>query len=412
MDLKSGTFPWIGTLEPKYTYPTLDEDLKCDTVIIGGGMSGAILAYELSKQGQQVVLLEKHAIGTGSSSANTGLLQFCNDKSISSCIHTFGEKHGIRFYQLCKEAIDKLIALKDELLFDTQLILRSSLYYASCEDHVKLLKQDYDILVRNGFPVEWWNAEDVERSFGFKKPAAIVSHGDAEVNAFRFIHALLLTAVKRYGLRVYEHSKVNRRTNTADSIVVTTDGRHHVTAQHAIFAMGYETQELKRDRNAKLESTFAIMSEPIEGLDQVWHERMLIWETARPYLYMRTTPDHRIVAGGLDESTMNPAERDRMLPQKAKLLEQEVMKLFPSLAPIRFSHAWSAVFCSTHDGYPYIGAHPDYPRCYFIEPYGGNGTVYCMIAAEIIPALVTQGNHPDADLFRLDRSPHPSPFSE
>ncbi|MFK4390705.1 hypothetical protein ABH916_002633 [Peribacillus frigoritolerans] len=30
---------------------------------------------------------------------------------------------------------------------------------------------------------------------------------------------------------------------------------------------------------------------------------MMIWETARPYLYARKTPGNRIIIGGLDEST-------------------------------------------------------------------------------------------------------------
>ena len=44
----------------------------------------------------------------------------------------------------------------------------------------------------------------------------------------------------------------------------------------------------------------------------------LIWETARPYIYMRTTVDNRIIIGGLDEDTNIAQERDSKLIHKKR----------------------------------------------------------------------------------------------
>jgi hypothetical protein len=54
-----------------------------------------------------------------------------------------------------------------------------------------------------------------------------------------------------------------------------------------------------------LHSTFAIASEPLEQKD-FWHRNSLIWETQSPYLYLRTTPGQRIIAGGKDISSTKP----------------------------------------------------------------------------------------------------------
>lgn len=409
MDLTSGTLRWPETVKPLFTYEPLRQHVRCDIVVIGGGMGGAQISYELSKLGYCVIVLEKHTVGSGSTSANTGLLQYCNDKTLTSCIHTYGEEAGVRFYRLCKQMLSKLLSLKEELLLDPELFPRSSLYLASYEAHVPKLRQEYEMLMRYGFPVEWWTTEDIKQAFGFAKPAAIVTHGDAEVNPFRFIHSLFHTAVQRYGLQIYEQTRVNHHVANDSSIIVTTADGYQITAKHAVFAMGYETQEYKRDRNAILESSFALVSEPIVNLDSSWYERMLIWETARPYLYLRTTPDNRIIIGGFDEATTILEERDRMLLHKTEQLIEEANKLFPSLAPLHSAYAWAATFGSTHDGFPFIGRHPAYPRCLFIEGYGGNGTVCNAIATEIIPAILEHGEHPDEHLFRFTRPTRPFP---
>lgn len=62
MLLTGGTTPWkyLNT-EPVKRYPGLSEQLSCDVLIVGGGISGALMAYVLTKQGVGTVLLEKNA---------------------------------------------------------------------------------------------------------------------------------------------------------------------------------------------------------------------------------------------------------------------------------------------------------------------------------------------------------------
>lgn len=108
MELINGKTFWPTTFASHPHYPVLQENLSCDCLIIGGGMGGALSAKLLTDQGIDTVVIDKRDIGYGSSMANTGLLQYTNDKTLTSCIQTFGEERGVRFYELCRDAMHHL----------------------------------------------------------------------------------------------------------------------------------------------------------------------------------------------------------------------------------------------------------------------------------------------------------------
>ena len=66
-----------------------------------------------------------------------------------------------------------------------------------------------------------------------------------------------------------------------------------------MFATGYESQQYLRQKAGTLHSTFAAVSEPIAPLPARLG-RFLMWETARPYFYLHTTQDGRVMIGGED----------------------------------------------------------------------------------------------------------------
>ncbi|MNE45972.1 Glycine oxidase [compost metagenome] len=130
----------------------------------------------------------------------------------------------------------------------------------------------------------------------------------------------------------------------------------------------------------------------------------MIWETKRPYSYMRTTQDGRILAGGLDEWLHGKPLTEGRRFQKSKDLLQMVHNMIPHTSSLNIDFFWEAVFARTNDGLPFIGPHPKYPNCYFLEGYGGNGTICTMIAAEMITDLLTGKSRPDLEIFSLTRS--------
>src|SRR5690606_34572249 len=108
------------------------------------------------------------------------------------------------------------------------------------------------------------------------------------------------------------------------------------------------------------------------------------WETAHPYLYLRSTADNRLLVGGEDDALDVPARRDARVDAKARTLAGKVGRLFPHLR-LTPTFAWAGTCAETRDGLPFFGPHRQWgPRVHFAMAYGGNGITYSMIGAGIV----------------------------
>ena len=404
MDLKAGKLYWNETYNKHMKYPALEEDITCDVCIVGSGSSGAHCAYFLAETGLNVILVDKRDLSTGSTVANTGLLQYSNDKSLTSLINSFGEEVGTRHVQLCLGAIHTLERKVVPSLADNpDFKIRKSLYYASNPGDVPMLKEEYHNLKTRNFPVEYYSEKEIGKHFSFLKAGALVTGNDAEINPYKHAHLLMRKAYEQ-GVRIFSKTNIKGKILKADHTELKTESGYSIRAQHVIFATGYEAQEEVKDPNAVILSSYAIATNPIANFAK-WDEGMMIWETARPYLYARKTIENRIIIGGLDERTTNLEKRNSKIIHKRDELLKQLVSLFPELEKVvQADYYWGAFFGESHDGLPTIGIYPNYPNCYFLMGYGGNGTVYSVILSQIIRDLITKNSHPDSVLYLKERS--------
>jgi glycine/D-amino acid oxidase-like deaminating enzyme len=174
-----------------------------------------------------------------------------------------------------------------------------------------------------------------------------------------------------------------------------------IDARVAVCATGYDVPAFLRQDRVTLHSTYALATERLTHFGP-WDDRCLVWESARPYCYLRTTPDRRIMIGGEDVQFRDAAWRDRLLPTKTRKREARLTKMLPSV-PTETAFEWAGTFAESQDGLPYIGRDARYPGFLFALGYGGNGITFSTIAAEIIAAECRGEPIPDADLYRMDR---------
>ena len=404
MDLKSG-YPWWAVKNGLlHAFPPLQQDLRCDVAVLGGGISGALIADELAAHGHAVVVIDRRDVGWGSTAASTALLQYEIDTPMTALAGRYGEADAVLAYRSCAEAIGLLQAKAAEVR-DVGFARTDSLYWASARRHVRALHREFELRRRHGFDVDWLDRDALRAGFGLDAPGAILSHVAARMDPYRMAYRLLQRLEKR-GAGVFDRTTVASIRASSRGVTLRTPEGFEVRAGHVVLATGYEAQQWLDRRVAKNRSSYAFVSDPIAASALGALANTLTWETKRPYLYLRSTDDGRLLVGGADDAIDIPARRDARVGKKACVLLEKVLALWPRL-PLAIDFAWAGTFAETGDGLPFFGPHPQHgPRVHFAMAYGGNGITYSMVGAGLLRALIERRKHPLAALFsfaRLDR---------
>ena len=383
-----------------FNYPKLNKNLETDVLVVGGGISGALVAWHLIKRGIGCVLADSRTIGLGSTCASTGLLQYEIDTALSELKDIVGLKQAVRAYHLCRQAIYELGDISKEIGFN-EFEYKRSLYYAAHKKDISFLRDEFTIRKESGFDIEYLSAAALKKEVGFNAPAALLSNDGAQVDAYLFSHRLLQHATK-HGLLVFDRTKIINLGYQSKNSIFKTEDKFTIKAKRIVYATGYESVKYVSKSIVKLLSTFATVSEHMDDDSQVDKNDLMIWNTAKPYLYMRTTHDGRILIGGRDENFYNPLKRDKMIKRKAVQLAEDFKTLFPAV-DFKPEFSWAGTFGATKDGLPFIGNYKPIRNGYFALGFGGNGITFSQVAATIIADLIEGKNNSDARLFSFDR---------
>lgn len=399
MDLRSENPYWLLRKGIPHIYPSLKNDLKKEVIIIGAGISGSLVAYLLHKAGMDVAIVDRRHVGMGSTVASTALLQYEIDNPMHRLAEMVGWQNAVKAYQLCLKAIHDIYGLFRAVGSEAQFAYRPSFQYASFKKHIAPLLKEYEARKQHGFDVEWLETASIEKMFGIKADAGILSGVGAEVDAYALTNDIL-HYLSQHQVPIYDQTTITDIIHGRKEISMRTTTGHTIRCKKLVMACGYESQNHISFPVCKLYSTYAIVSEP--NGENTWFENAMIWETARPYSYVRTTFDRRILIGGADDPWYNPTRRDAALPRKAKLLKEKFNKLFPH---IRFDtdFMWAGTFAETKDGLPYIGSIRQKPNTYFALGFGGNGITFSMVAAEILRDQLTGKKNEHAHIFEFNR---------
>ena len=175
--------------------------------MLGGGITGALIADELARHGFDVAVLEQRDIGWGSTAASTALLQYEIDTHLVDLAKRHGEADAALAYRACVEAIPWL---RERAAGLPQVAFSPcrSLYYASRRRHVRAMREEFEARRRHGIEVEWWEPQAIREAYGFDAPAAILSRQAAQMDPYRMAQALLARLV-RAGVEVTDAQRVS-----------------------------------------------------------------------------------------------------------------------------------------------------------------------------------------------------------
>lgn len=401
MDLKSGYPFWAVSNGLMQAFPRLEADHRCDVAILGGGITGALIADELARHGFDVAVLEQRDIGWGSTAASTALLQYEIDTHLVDLAKRHGEADAALAYRACADAIDRLQEVASAWR-DVGFARNRSLYYASRRRDVGSLEEECVARQKHGLEVELLSSGRVRDDYGFDAPAALLSRQAARVDPYRLTYRLL-QRLQKQGVSVFDRTRVEDIATTTRGVTLRTDTGLTVRAGHLVVAAGYASQHWLKKPVARNRSSYAVISDPLPESALGFLADTLLWETARPYLYARTTSDRRLLLGGEDDAVDIPAKRDARVEKKARTLLKRLKDLFPELA-LTPAFSWAGTFAETEDGLPFFGPHAQWgPRVHFAMAYGGNGITYSMLGAGLLRALIERRKHALWPLFSFQR---------
>jgi glycine/D-amino acid oxidase-like deaminating enzyme len=400
MELVAGYPYWLIKNGIPYEYPKLLRNAKCEAVIIGGGISGALTAYSLTNAGIECILVDARSIGLGSTCASTSLLQYELDIPLHQLKELVGAHNAIRSYQLCGEAIDKLIDLMTTLNF-SKFQKRMSLFFSVHRSQKKFMENEYRARNEADFEVEFLGEDEMARRYGLRAAYGILSHKGAATNAYALTHEILQYCLAK-GCKVFDRTRINSINYEGRRINLEIQEGCRIVANYAINATGYEVVNFIEKRIVDLDCTYAVISESRAEEKQAWKDNVMMWNTDDPYLYLCSGPGNRIIVGGRDEPYTNLETMHEFLPGKSAQLETDFKKLFPALS-FKNEFAWSGVFGKTKDSLPYIGHYAKTPRTFYALGFGGNGITFSLVAAEIIRDLLSGKRNNDAPIFSFSR---------
>lgn len=369
-----------------------------DVVIVGSGISGALMADALCDGRRHVLLCDRRRPVKGSTLASTAMIQHEIDTPLSKLAGMIGRENAERAWRRSAKsvrALERLIVRRD---IACSFERKQTLYLAGDEYGGRALSAEHEARRAAGLKADYLKREDLLERFGIDRTAAIVSDVSASANPAQITAGLLRRLVESGALELCSPLVVRDVMPFGESVALSLgeDGKL-VSAGAAIFCTGFEFLKPLQSENHDIVSTWALASRPrVET--PAWLKDFLVWEGADPYVYFRKDASGRIILGGEDEDGDEDFKSAAKMRSKVATLRAKLKDLIgvDIGAP---EYSWAAPFGATKTGLPLIGEVPGLENIYAVMGFGGNGITFSKIAAEIISAEIRGRSDADADLF-------------
>lgn len=396
--LRIGMPLWVRT--PNSTVkadPELGRD-RFDVVVVGAGISGALMAEALTREGLSVLVLDRRPPVRGSTPASTAMIQHEIDVPLTTLRRKVGADRADRAWLRSVASVEALQTLVKNLRIECQMRQRPVLYLAGDAMGARALAAEADARAAIGIEALYLKPAQIADRFGMERTGAILSQASASANPAQLAAGLLQVAHSR-GARIVSPVEITDMAELPSGIALATAKGEVIVAEHVVFCTGYEYLPQMKSASHRVTSTWALASEPMSGLPG-WLRDVMVWEASDPYLYFRTDEAGRVIAGGEDEKASDTNSDPRKLSIKARTIASKL----EALTGIRIgkpAYKWSAPFSVTADGLPIIDRVAGFDRVFTVMGFGGNGITFSMIGAEIISSFIVGKKDPDADIFRF-----------
>ena len=219
-------------------YSKLTDDVKVDTAVIGGGISGTLTAYLLAKAGQSVAIVEAREFSAGSTGGTTAKLSSQHQLIYHEMLERDGLKTARQFYDVNEEGRKLIESIIKEHDIDCDFSEEDAYVFTqdgSYTEDLQVEAQAYDEIgidggMTNSIPIDF----DVD--------SALVMRKQAQFQPVKFIHGLL-KVIEELGGKVVQHTRYMDKEYHDDHLVLTTDTPYKITCKQAVLATLFPVED-------------------------------------------------------------------------------------------------------------------------------------------------------------------------
>ena len=375
--------------------PALDGAVRCDAVVIGGGVAGLHAAWRLSRGGADVVLLERDVCGGGMSGRSSGFLTPDSELGLHQLADRFGDEDAAILWRTSAAgaALITNTAVEERIACDLQQL--DCLFVGVEESGARMIEEEGDARRRVGFDVELYDRS----TLGAIHPggyAAGLTHGSTfALDPFAYCRGLMDVLI-RSGVRVFEQSPATelRGANT------TTAGGT-VVAGNVVVCVDRMPRSLNptASRQVYHAQTFLAISEPLTGAQVTalfGGRRFQVWDTTDVYTYYRLTGDDRLLLGG-GSAASTFARRELDSPRVIQAVIESFKDRFPGLCDLEFTRWWPGLVDVTRDLLPVIDVDAENPAAHYV--FGCAGLPWAAFGGEHAARRILGDTAPDLGRF-------------
>jgi glycine/D-amino acid oxidase-like deaminating enzyme/Rieske Fe-S protein len=362
-----------------------------DVLIVGAGIAGLSVAYQLLRAGSSVLVIDKAAIGAGETGRSTAHLADALDDRYYRLERVHGAEGARLAAQSHRAAIESIAQTVEREQIACEFERVDGYLFSDGDESPQLIEREYEAARRAGLQVEMRDSAPLP----FRTGRSLRFFNQAQLEPMAYLNGLA-AAVRRAGGRIVTDQRVVRVDDSDGGTVMLASGRR-LTAPHLVVAT-----------NVPVHDRFAIHTKQapyrsyVVGLDVPSNSlgRALFWDTRDPYHYLRWVGSDLLLIGGEDHRVgqeANPAQRWLRLEQWARAH-------IPSAGELRTR--WSGQVLEPMDGLAFIGRNPGVRKhSYIVTGDSGNGMTHGALAGLLIADLIHGRKNGWAELYDPARKP-------
>lgn len=368
MELGEHTSYWMAT-SMRTAFPRLEEDVRVDVAVVGGGIVGVTAAYLLAKAGRSVVVLDRGHILEAQTAHSTAHLQIPTDTRLSTLVPRVGLDRAKLAWDGNMEAVRLIESIVEEERISCGFERLDGVLFTPRKLQRRLLKREARLTRAIGHAVE----EAPPESVPFPTAAALRYPHQGKVHPRQYLLTLAQKAAAR-GVQFYEQTEATDVRGGEPACVCTASGVQ-VTADWVVAATHspFHTRVRLHARLRPFRS-YVVAARVPGGV----FPDALYWDTLDPFHYVRVEREGErdlVIIGGEDRHTGDEENTDERYGALLAYLRQAS----PDVEP---AYRWSAQDLETEDELPCIGATPGHGSNELVATgFGGTGITWGSLAA-------------------------------